>query len=128
MKIDIFTLCDGVYCYEDKLTIIGVYDVLRRLNLTATPIEINIAAHIVFDENECGENSIHIYGEDAESGMAVLDLNNNNFSITKREKLETGVLNVALSKIPVLFPRAGKYRFTLEVIGKGKSEILLTVD
>lgn len=127
MKIDIFTLCDGVYCYEDKLTIIGVYDVLRRLNFTATPIEINIAAHIVFDENECGENSIHIYGEDAESGMTVMDLKNN-VSIIKREKLETGVLNVALSKIPVIFPRAGKYRFTLEIIGKGKSEILLTVD
>lgn len=126
MKIDIFTLCDGAYCYEDKLTVIGVYDVLVRQNLTAMPVEINIAAHIIFDADECGNNVISIYGEEMNSGMKVLDLREN-LSINKRDNIGTGILNVFLSRIPVVFPQSGKYKFTLDVEGKGKSEIILNV-
>ena len=126
MTIDIFTLCDGVYCYEDKLTVIGVYVVLIRPNLTAAPVNINIAAHITFGEDECGDNAIRIYGEDMESGALVLDIKNN-ISINKRENIGTGILNVSLANVPVIFPRPGKYKFVLEIENKGKSEIILTV-
>lgn len=126
MKIDIFTLCDGVYCYEDKLFVIGSYDTIIRENLTAAPFEINIAAHITFDADECGDNAVNLYGEEISSGQRVLDLKNN-LSIRKREQTGTGILNVALSGLPVIFPQTGKYKFTLEVEGKAKSEIILNV-
>lgn len=126
MKIDIFTLCDGVYLYGDKLTVIGMYDVLVLQNLTAAPVTLNIAAHIIFDADECGNNVINIYGEDIETGSRILDLKQK-LLIRKRDKIDSGTLNVSLSGVPVIFPRPSKYKFTLEVEGRGKSETILNV-
>ena len=61
-----------------------------------------------------------------ESGALVLDIKNN-ISINKRENIGTGILNVSLANVPVIFPRPGKYKFVLEIENKGKSEIILTV-
>lgn len=126
MKIDIFTLCDGVYCYENKLTVVGAYDILYLQNLTATPVILNIAAHIIFDCSECGENTIRIEAEEMDSKNKILELNNP-LKIAKREHVNTGILNVALTGVPVIFPRTGKYKFSLIVDGKGQSEIILNV-
>ena len=126
MKIDIFALCDGVYCYENKLTIVGAYDVLNLANLTATPVNLNIAAHIIFDAEECGGNMISIVAEDMESGMKVMELRNP-FDISSREVVGTGVLNVALSGVPVIFPKPGKYKFTLSIEGRGSADLVLNV-
>lgn len=126
MKIGIFTLCDGVYSYEDKLMILGVYDVLRLQNFTASPVALNIAAHILFEAAECGDNTLRIEGVELRTGMKILDLKND-ISISERDKIGTGVLNIALSGIPVIFPAEGQYKFTLNVEGKGSSEILLNV-
>ncbi len=126
MKINIFALCDGVYCYENKLSLIGVYDVLNMLNITATPVNLNIAAHIIFEESECGDNLISIKAEEMETGIIVLDLKNP-MNITPRDNIGTGLLNVALSGVPVAFPKMGKYKFTLTVEGRGSAEIILNV-
>lgn len=126
MKIDIFTLCDGVHCYENKLTVIGAYDVLNIQNFTAAPVPINIAARILFDREECGPNTIHIEGTEIESGLKVMDLSNS-VEISPREKIGTGILNVLLNGVLVMFPREGKYRFTITVVGKATAEISLNV-
>lgn len=126
MKTDIFALCDGVYCYENKLTVVGAYDVLNLPNLTATPVNLNIAAHIVFEAEECGNSIISIEAEDMDSGMKVMDLKNT-LNISQREFVGTGVLNVALSDVPVIFPKTGKYKFTLAIEGIGSAETILNV-
>lgn len=126
MKVDIFTLCDGVFSYEDKLTIVGVHDTLTLFNLTATPVNINIAAHLLFESDECGENTIRIYAEETENGAIILDLRDR-LAISRRESHGTGTLNVALMGIPVLFPKTGIYRFTIEVEGRGSAHTLLNV-
>lgn len=126
MKIDIFALCDGVYCYENKLTVVGAYDVLNLPNLTATPVSLNIAAHIIFEAEECGDNMISIVAEDMDSGMKVMELKNP-LDISPRESVGTGVLNVALSDVPVIFPKTGKYKFTLAIEGRGSAETFLNV-
>ncbi len=126
MKIDIFALCDGVYCYENKLSLIGVYDVLNFPNIAATPVSLNIAAHIIFDESECGDNLISIEAEEMETGMKVLELKNP-LNITPRDNIGTGLLNVSLSGVPVVFPKMGKYKFRLTVEGRGSAELILNV-
>ncbi|MBD5369607.1 MAG: hypothetical protein HDR80_00450 [Bacteroides sp.] len=117
MHTDIFTLCDRVQCYENKLMVIGAYDVISVQNTAPAPLSISIAARIRFEKEECGPSIIKIEASEVATGIKVLDIDNP-IDIEARNPIGEGLLNVVLNDVPVLLPREGKYEFTLSVEGK----------
>lgn len=59
MTIELFSLCDGAYNYNGKLTIVGT---LASLSPTSLPvrIKIGVAMRIRVENGETGEKDMHI--------------------------------------------------------------------
>ena len=59
MNIELFTLCDGAYNYNGKLTIVGTLDVMNADNVPATA-QIGIAMKLRFAAEETGKHRLTI--------------------------------------------------------------------
>ena len=67
MEVRVFTLCDGAYNYNGKLTIVGTVD---HIKLPKVPVvaTIGVAAKIVFDNTEAGEKRVSLsFVDDSDS-------------------------------------------------------------
>jgi len=59
MEIRVFTLCDGAYNYNGKLTIVGTVDNIKVPKIP-TLTSVGIAAKIALSPNEIGKKNITI--------------------------------------------------------------------
>lgn len=59
MEVRVFTLCDGAYNYNGKLTIVGTVDNIK-VPKTPTLATIGIAAKIALAPNETGKKNVTI--------------------------------------------------------------------
>jgi len=59
MNIELFTLCDGAYNYNGKLTIVGTLDVMNADSVPATA-QIGIAMKLRFAPEEAGKHKLTI--------------------------------------------------------------------
>lgn len=59
MNIELFTLCDGAYNYNGKLTIVGTLDVMNADSVPAT-VQIGIAMKLRFAPEETGKHKLTI--------------------------------------------------------------------
>lgn len=59
MNIELFTLCDGAYNYNGKLTIVGTLDVMNAESVPATA-QIGIAMKLRFAPEESGKHQLTI--------------------------------------------------------------------
>ncbi|MBP5540241.1 MAG: hypothetical protein J6X88_01200 [Bacteroidales bacterium] len=60
MEVRVFTLCDGAYNYNGKLTIVGTID---NIKVPKTPVitSVGLAIKIALTANESGKKKINIY-------------------------------------------------------------------
>jgi len=59
MKVELFTLCDGAYNYNGKLTIVGTVDTFTVSSLPK-PINFGIAIRILLDPKDEGLHNLRI--------------------------------------------------------------------
>lgn len=73
MTIELFTLCDGAYNYNGKLTIVGT---LATLNPTELPVRVKmgVAMRLRVDAEEIGEKEMHIRFKSSDGSYLPIDM------------------------------------------------------
>lgn len=73
MQIRVFTLCDGAYNYNGKLTIVGTTD---NIKVPRTPaiVSIGLAIKVSFEPNEYGEKRLSVKIIDSENNSVMTPL------------------------------------------------------
>ena len=73
MIVRIFTLCDGAYNYNGKLTIVGTVDNIK-VSKIPEKASVGIAAKIEFAPNEFGDKNIIIRFKDSQQNLILPEL------------------------------------------------------
>ena len=107
MKTILFTLCDGAYNYDGRLTVVGTFDQIRMLSIPGTA-RTSFALKFLIPETELAQK--------AEIRIEFRDVNNNPISesITKSIPIpdtQKGYIHLAMAgSIQLNVAEAGKHR------------------
>lgn len=112
MKTNIFTLCDSAKEYGGKLVIVGTLNQIQVATFPARNIQFDMVASIIFDGTDTTNHTLKISVAEKSTGAYVLPDLTTQIEITDKQD-EQKTLNVILSCLPLEFPRAGEYTFTL---------------
>lgn len=114
MNIRLFTLCDGAYNYNGKLTIVGTIDNIKVLKFPAV-VNFGIAIKVSFPPSEYGkkEMKVGIYSE--EDSNPVIDEITFPSTEAQGKDGDEAKMAVAGNLTGVIFPKQGKYIVRLTV-------------
>ena len=104
MKVNLFTLCDGAFNYNGKLTIVGTYDNLKIARLPGKA-DVSVALKLEAANEESGNKTIVLKLQDNDSVDVV-------GSISLNTQLTAGEVNyiaAALTIHGVQFSKPGAY-------------------
>lgn len=111
MNIRVFTLCDGAYNYNGKLTLVGTIDNLKAPKYPHAA-DVSLAIKVSFTPSENGDKTVSIRFQDFAGNLLLPEMQ----SKTKIEsKGEEGrmVMVVDLHGLPI--PKEGEYKVILEI-------------
>lgn len=113
MEIRIFTLCDGAFNYNGKLTIVGTTDAIKVAKVPSN-IDISLAIKLSFSSDEKGEKKIklRIIKPDERLLMPELQMNT---KLKELQKGEVGNLVFAGSFHSINIQEIGEYQAELVV-------------
>ena len=105
MEIELFTLCDGAFNYNGRLTIIGTYDSILASQFPWN-IDLSFALKLFVPKGESGEKTISLQflSQDGDSFAANLQA-----SVVVPESESAGHIALATTIRGVSFPKPGSY-------------------
>lgn len=113
MQVRVFTLCDGAYNYNGKLTIVGTTDNIK-VQRTPASVSIGIAVKISFAPNEYGVKNIKVTITDND-GVEVLPALNLPPTEARSKGGEEARIVLAGNLQGLNFTHEGDYKVTLYV-------------
>ena len=114
MDIRVFTLCDGAYNYNSKLTVVGTVDNLKVAKIPCIA-NVGLAIKVVFPLSEFGEKSVEIVFKNLFNGQQVLPPLQ--FQTTIKSEGPESALVIAANLNGLDIKTLGKYVVELNVNG-----------
>lgn len=114
MKLNLFSICEGAFNNQGRLTIVNTYDMISASSFPLK-MSLGIAMTIAFDKNDGGKHMIvlHIINKKNDVEIAKME---SEVSIPHDEN--GGFLNFVSNVNGFMFPEAGDFNFDLTVDGK----------
>lgn len=113
MNLELFTLCEGAFNSNGRVTIVNTYDILKSPNVPCS-MTLGFAIKISFNKEEKGEHkiSLPIVIEQSNREVGKLD---SAFNLPEAE--EVGYLNMVANVQNMSFPEFGWYRIEVKIDG-----------
>ena len=110
MKVQIFTLCDGAYNYDGRLTIVGSYD---NLKVPSFPCRVDTCCAIKLETNQDdhGDACVRVLIKSTDGTMLSEGFNSN----IPIPNVAIAHLGMAINFRGIAFTTAGEYKLCLEV-------------
>lgn len=115
MKVQIFTLCDGAYNYNGKLTIVGTIDNIKVPKVPSIA-SVGLAVKLLFPQEERGDKRITVRFKDASSNLIIPEISINSRDEGKKGEEEKIVIAGILNGLDI--KDYGDYVVELDVNGK----------
>ena len=112
MNIRVFTLCDGAYNYNGKLTLVGTIDNIKAPKYPNNA-DVSLAIKMSFLPNENGEKEVIIRFQDSEGKLLVPEIQSPKTKIESKGEEGRLVMVVDLHGLPI--PHEGDYKVILAI-------------
>ena len=106
MVIDLFTLCDGAYNYNGKLTIVGTIDTMFVPEVPAK-VQFSIAMKLRFDTTESGKHSMMVRIKDVDGKNIPPDMK---LDLDIQPSEADTIVSLAVNAQGLPFDKFGKYQ------------------
>lgn len=111
MKLEFFTLCEGAFNSNGRVTIVNTYDILKSATVPCS-LNLGVAIKLSFDKEEAGKHKITlpIISEETKSLVGRLES-----AFTLPEAEDVGYLNMVANVQNMTFPTYGWYQLQVEI-------------
>lgn len=106
MVVDLFTLCDGAYNYNGKLTIVGTLDTISVVELPAK-VQFGIAMKLRFGKEEAGNHTLIVRIKDPDGNNIPPDMK---LCMPINPSVADTVVSLAVNAQGLSFDQIGKYK------------------
>lgn len=111
MNIRVFTLCDGAFNYNGKLTLVGTIDNIKAPKYPHNA-GVSLAIKVSFLPSEKGEKNVSVIFQDSEGNQLLPQMKSKTSIVSKGEEGRLAMV-VNLHGLPI--PKEGDYKVVLDI-------------